>query len=286
MAPSEPGPTPAPPAVFREVGPSVEDWEKYLRKVSDDLEKQRSSTDISSKTIKEEDKLFLQVDHLFPKCANVCIASKSHHTQISICVCARYLQTEDSSVRQLQGEFQTVISALRSKLDSRAAPPVLHLDTANLQTESPRSAPFFISSTGAPVHTGPSPSSQESRQPWSLLAALMNEIQNLRTREVTEDESQTESSSNTDASVDIKWSATSEDFAFVENGDRTELKSSMSPLTVQSTTVSQPVTEGARTETPADKRQPGQAVKALSLHRKYRSLLRKRQIPGASGKST
>lgn len=201
---------------------------------------------------------------------------------ISNSVFARPLQTEDSSVHQLEGEFRTVISALRSKLDSRAAPPILHLDTVNLQEEPPKSPPSPTSSTGAPVHTGPSSSSQESQQPWSLLAALMNEIQKLRTQDeiVTEDASQSETSSNRDASTDVKWSSASEDFTFVENGDRTELKSSALPLPVQSTTVGQVVTE-----TTADPRQTVHAVKTLSLHRKYRSLLRKRQIPGASGKS-
>lgn len=188
-------------------------------------------------------------------------------------------------MHQLEGEFQSVISALRSKLDSRAAPPILHLDTVYFQEESPNSPPLLTSSTGAPVHSGPSSSSQESQQPWSLLTALMNEIQKLRTQDeiVTEDATQTETSSNRDVSPDVQWSTTSEDFTFVEEGDGTELKSSALPLPVQSTTVVQPVTEGV--ETTADPRQTVRAVKALSLHRKYRSLLRKRQIPGASGKS-
>lgn len=191
-------------------------------------------------------------------------------------------QTEDSSVHQLEGEFLSVISALRSKLDSRAAPPILHLDTFYLQEESPNSPPFPASSTGAPVS-----SSQESQQPWSLLTALMNEIQKIRTQDeiVTEDTSQSETSSDRDASPDVRWSATSEDFTFVENGERTELKSSAVPLPEQPTTVGQPVSEGPHTETTADPRQTEHAVKTLSLHRKYRSLLRKRQIPGASGKS-
>lgn len=200
---------------------------------------------------------------------------------ISNSVFARHLQTEDS-VHQLEGEFRTVISALRSKLDSRAAPPILHLDTVDLQEEPPKSPPSPTSSTGAPVHTSPSSSSQESQQPWSLVAALMNEIEKLRTQDeiVTEDASQSETSSNRDGSTDVKWSSASEDFTFVENGDRTELKSSALPLPVQSTTVGQPVTEMT-----ADPGQTVHAVKTLSLHRKYRSLLRKRQIPGASGKS-
>lgn len=188
-----------------------------------------------------------------------------------------YLQTEDSSVHQLEAEFQSVISDLHSKLDSRAAPPILHLDTVYLQEDSPNSPPLATSSTGAPVHTGSSSSSsQESQEPWSLLTVLMSEIQKKRTQdEIVTDESET--SFNRDASPD-EWSTTSEDFTFVE--DRTELKSSASPLPVQPTTVAQPVSEVT-----ADPRQAVHVVKTLSLHRKYRSLLRKRQIPGASGKS-
>ncbi|XP_044075109.1 uncharacterized protein prss56 isoform X1 [Siniperca chuatsi] len=248
VVPTEQGPPPVPPALFGEVGPSVDDWEKYLRNMAEDMD---TSTDISSTLTRQEDNLFLQ--------------------------------TEDSSVHQLEGEFRSVISALRSKLDSRAAPPILHLDTVYLQEESPNSPPFPTSST---VHMGHSSSSQECQQPWSLLTALMNEIQKLSTQDdiVTEDPSQSETSSNRDTSPDSKWSATSEDLIFDETGDKTELKSSALPLPVLSTTVVEPVTEGAHTETTGDPRQTVHAVKTLSLHRKYRSLLRKRQIPGASGK--
>ncbi|XP_031710957.1 uncharacterized protein prss56 isoform X1 [Anarrhichthys ocellatus] len=244
VVPTEQGPSPVPPALFREVGPSVDDWEKYLRGMAEDLDKQHTdtSTDTSTTPTTQENKLFLQ--------------------------------TQDSSIHQLEGEFQSVISALRSKLDSRSAPPSLHLDTAYLQEDSSNTHPLTTSSTGAPVHTGPS-SSQESQEPWSLLTALMHEFQESSTQDeiVTEDASQRETSSDRNASPDEKWSTTSEDFTFVENEERTELKSS--------TSVVQPVTEGAHAETTADPRQAG---KTLSPHRKYRSLLRKRQIPGASGK--
>lgn len=97
---------------------------------------------------------------------------------------------------------------------------------------------------------------------------------------VTEDASKAEtiSSRSRDPSADANWSSTSEDFTLVTNGDRTELKySALVPL-VQSTTVGPTVTE-----TTADLTQT--AVKTLSLRRKYRSLLHKRQIPGAGGKS-
>jgi len=64
VRPTEQGPSPVPPALFREVGPSVEDWEKYLRDMAEDLEQQHTdrSTDISTTPTTQEDKLFLQVD--------------------------------------------------------------------------------------------------------------------------------------------------------------------------------------------------------------------------------
>ncbi|XP_071348447.1 uncharacterized protein prss56 isoform X2 [Trachinotus anak] len=257
VVPEEESPSPAPPALFKEVGPLVDDWEKYLRNMAEDLGKQHSdtSTDISSTPTRQEHNIFLQ--------------------------------TEDSSVHQLEGEYRSVISALRSKLDSRAAPPILHLDTTYLQKESPLTPPFPTSSTEKPVHNGPSSSSEESQEPWSLLTALMNEIQRLRTQDgiATKDVSISETSSNRDASPDVTWRATSEDFTFVETGDRTEFKSLALPLPVQSTTIVQTVTEGDHAEMTAEPRQTAHAVKTLSLQRKYRSLLHKRQIPGANGKT-
>ncbi|KAJ4937232.1 hypothetical protein JOQ06_001811 [Pogonophryne albipinna] len=164
MVPTQQGPSPVPPSLFREVGPSVDDWEKYLRDIAEDLDKQQNDKSADTSTPKRQE------DNLF-------------------------LQTEDSSVHQLEAEFQSFISAVRSKLESRAAPPILSMDTVYLQEESPNT--------------------------------LMNEIQ-------------------------------------------------------KSTSV---VTEGApRSETTADPRQAVQAGKTRSLHRIYRSLLRKRQTPGASGK--
>lgn len=200
-------------------------------------------------------------------------------------------QTEDSSVHQLEGEYQSVISALRSKLDSRAAPPILHLDTSYLQRESSNTVPSPMSSTGKPFHTGPSisssSSSEESQKPWSFLTALMNEIQKLRTEDgiMIKDESQSETSSNRDDSSDVTWSTTSEDFTFAETEDRTDLKSLALLLPVQSTVIVQTVTEADHAETTAEPRQTAHSVKSLTLQRKYRSLLRKRQTPGANGKS-
>ncbi|KAG7214710.1 hypothetical protein INR49_010602 [Caranx melampygus] len=255
VVPEEQSPSSLAPALFKEVGPLVDDWEKYLRNMAEDLDKQHTdtSTDMSSR---QEHNIFLQ--------------------------------TEDSSVHQLEGEYQSVISALLSKLNSRAAPPILHLDTSYLQRESSNTAPSPTSSTGKPVHTGPSSSSssEESQEPWSFLTALMNEIQKLRTEDgiMIKDVSQSETSSNRDTSTDVTWSATSEDFTFAETEDRTELKSLALLLPVQSTAVVQTVTEADHAEMTAEPRQTAHSVKSLTLHRKYRSLLRKRQTPGTNGK--
>lgn len=59
VEPFKPGPAPVPPAVFNNVGSSVEEWEKYLRKISDDLDDQSSST---GTTRTQENKLFSQVN--------------------------------------------------------------------------------------------------------------------------------------------------------------------------------------------------------------------------------
>ncbi|KAM6919979.1 serine protease 56 [Lycodopsis pacificus] len=62
VVPTEQGPSPVPPALFREVGPSVDDWEKYLRGMAEDLDKQHTdtSTDTSTTPTTQENKLFLQ----------------------------------------------------------------------------------------------------------------------------------------------------------------------------------------------------------------------------------
>lgn len=65
VTPAEQG---LPQALFRDVGPSVDDWEEYLRDTADDMEKHHKvSTDISSKTKQNEDNLFLQVQKIFNK---------------------------------------------------------------------------------------------------------------------------------------------------------------------------------------------------------------------------
>lgn len=57
---AEPGSSLHLPAMFREVGPSVDEWVEYLRAISKDLDKQNVSTDIWNPA-RQEEKLFLQV---------------------------------------------------------------------------------------------------------------------------------------------------------------------------------------------------------------------------------
>lgn len=182
----------------------------------------------------------------------------------------RRLQTEDS-VQQLEERYRAAISALRSKLDSRAAPPILHLDTTYLQTPSLNTPTFNPSLSETLGHAGSS-SLQES---WSFLKTWMRENLKLRTQDgiFSEDGQQKESSPA------VTWSFLSEDLTFVK------LMSSALPLPVQSTTTVHAVTEDEHTETTAEPRPAAHSVKSLSLHRKHRSLLRKRQIPVANGKS-
>ncbi|TNM97746.1 hypothetical protein fugu_013992 [Takifugu bimaculatus] len=220
--------------MFREVGPSLDEWVEYLTTISDDLDKLNTSTDISNPA-RQEEKLFLQ--------------------------------SEESSVPQLQGEFQNVISALRSKLNSRAAPHVLHLDTKEVQDEQelPNNPRVPVSPTGAPFYSSSSSTNWESQKPWSLSTALTNE-KNLRTQGELVTEGDT-----------FERSPTSEDSSFLKHGDGMEL-GALDLLPALQTAA---VTEGARTQPPAVDIKAGHT---LNLHRKHRSLLRKRQTSGSSGK--
>lgn len=67
VVPAEPGTALHPPLMFREVGPSVDEWVGYLRTISDDLDKQNASTDHWNPA-RQEEKLFLQVGSRIKKC--------------------------------------------------------------------------------------------------------------------------------------------------------------------------------------------------------------------------
>ncbi|KAM6918192.1 uncharacterized protein prss56 [Xenentodon cancila] len=241
MSPEQ-APSTTPPALFRDVGPSLDEWEKYLRSMADNMDEERTDglADLST-TRRLEENLFLQ--------------------------------TQDSSVQQLAEQYQTVISGLRSKLGSRAAPPLLPLDLVFFQDGSPNEP---VSVTEAPVHP------QRPREPWSLLTAWMGDIEKLRIQDeaVAEDASKSETRSRRDAAPVVKKSTASGDFLFVENADGVETKSSTLAFPELTTSTVQQVINSPH----AKSSHPRHAVKPLSLHRKYRSLLNKRQTPSASGK--
>lgn len=195
-----------------------------------------------------------------------------------------HLQAGEPSVQQLEGQYQSVISALRNKLDSKPAPPILHLDTAYLQEETRNVPAFPTTFPGTPVNR---PSfSQDSKGSGSLLAALMSEIEkfSMQDGDLTGDESQTsETSSDRDGSPEVT-PVMSEDRTDLDNGAQTELTSTPFPL--QSTTVVQSVVEGDHIAVTSDPRPIGLPVQPFNHHRKRRSLLRKRQLPWANGKGT
>nr|XP_057922807.1 serine protease 56 isoform X2 [Doryrhamphus excisus] len=231
VTPEEHGPPPLPPALFRELGPLVEDWENYLVNMAEDMENQLNDTDTSPK---QEEKLFSQAG--------------------------------DNSVFQLEKEYQDIISALRTKMESKAAPPILHLDLSFLQEGSSNPPLHPTSPTRAQVKS-PS-SSQKSQEPLTIFSALMTEIEKLRMRggALTSDETQ---------SGTFMTGVTSHET------DLGKLQASVFPAQRQPTTVVPP-TIGDLTKTTS---QPTlYASNPLSLHRKKRSLLYKRQTPGSAGK--
>lgn len=63
VAPEAQGAFPSSPALFKEVGPLVDDWERYLRSLAEDMDKQYTdtSTDVSPTQRTQEDDIFLQV---------------------------------------------------------------------------------------------------------------------------------------------------------------------------------------------------------------------------------
>ncbi|CAG5896776.1 unnamed protein product [Menidia menidia] len=244
VRPAELGASRGQPDLFRDIGPLLDDWEKYLRNMADEMDNQPSdaTANVTSSTKRHEDNLFSQ--------------------------------TRDSLVQQLAREYESVISSLQTKLGSRSAPPILNLDPMHLQEDAPNNPPFLSSSTGE----DPSSQPQEPQEPRSLLSVLMEEIKILSTQDeaVVEDTSQSESSASRDAPSDGEWGIASEDFIPVEKKDGVEIKTLTLPVSEQSTAVSQHAIESS-----SDLRH---AVKPSVIHRKYRSLLQKRQTPGASGK--
>ncbi|XP_061654624.1 serine protease 56 isoform X1 [Phyllopteryx taeniolatus] len=224
------------PVLFKSLGPSVEDWENYLVTIAEDMEKHPNDTsmDSSSASSRPEEKLFLQAG--------------------------------DYSVLHLEKEYQNIISALRSKLDSKAAPPILHLDPSYLQ-ESSSSHPLPPTSTTGPQVNNGASSFPKSQKPWSLLASLMADIEKLRTpgETLTSDETQ------------------SERFVPSPNGMFDNLDNLVELTASVSTTVS-PINIGNLAKTTSQPRQTLHASNPLSPLRKQRSLLSTRQTSGPGGK--
>lgn len=156
---------------------------------------------------------------------------------------------------------------MRFKINSRAAPHVLHLDTRELQDELLSNPRDPVSPTGPPFTSSSSTTNQELQKPWSFSASPVKEIPKLGTQDelVTEGEV-------------FKWSATSEGFPVLKQADGTKLEVLDLLRPVQTAAV----TESTRTQPMAAAKRAGHAS---DVHRKYRSLLRKRQTSGNSGKS-
>ncbi|KAM9458118.1 serine protease 56-like [Salvelinus alpinus] len=106
------------PGLFQKVGPLVADWENYLRGIAEELDTQtHGQTEGQTDGQTHDSKPLSQEGSLF-------------------------LQAEDRSLCHLEGKYQTMIWALRSKLGSRLTPPILHQDTALLQQDSPHIPAF------------------------------------------------------------------------------------------------------------------------------------------------
>ncbi|XP_034038480.1 uncharacterized protein prss56 [Thalassophryne amazonica] len=230
VLPEKQHPSAAPPGFFSEVGPLVDDWENYLKSVADHLDELKLDTSADRSTPpRQEDSLFLQA--------------------------------QDLSLHEVEGEYLYLISTLRSKLASRAPPPVLHLDTSHLQEETTSTTPV--------IGTLSSYFSQELQEPWSFLRALMSKTDQFRTQDgifIGDGQHIHQTLSGTDVSLAVSLYDPSEGL--------TELTSSVIPLTVQSTTIIQPVSEDDSVE----------SAQPLNPQRKGRSLFQKRQLAGDSGK--
>ncbi|XP_061100017.1 serine protease 56 [Conger conger] len=111
------------PPLFEEVGPLVDDWANYLRGIAEDLD--RSATDQDHKPLPQEKRLFLQ--------------------------------GEDGALYQLEGEYRSLISQLRSRLGSGDAPAKASTDLAIPHEDSD------ISSSAGAERAVPSRTSPQSQ---------------------------------------------------------------------------------------------------------------------------
>ncbi|XP_014898099.1 serine protease 56 isoform X1 [Poecilia latipinna] len=245
VTPAAQDPPHAPPSLFRHVGPSVDEWEEYLRNMADDMDKQHQTgmTDTSSTPKSDEEDIFQQ--------------------------------KQDSWLHQLSAQFQYGISGLLSKLGSRAAPPRLNLDSVYPEEDSP----YSPSSAIALGHTAPSFSPQKSRDPWSLLSVLMEELRGIGARDETVVDGASQSEASFKGAVSPERSATSGDFTSDDIGDGGELKPSAAPLPDALTSAVKKA-QLAHTES-SDLKRDGTS---LGVQRRPRRVLQKRQIPATSEK--
>ncbi|XP_029580744.1 serine protease 56 [Salmo trutta] len=226
------------PGLFQKVGPLVADWENYLRGIAVELDTQTHGQTDGSKPLSQEESLFLQA--------------------------------EDPSLHQLEGKYQTIISALHSKLDSRPAPPILHLNTALLQENSPN------------IHAVPTEESPTSfpLQGSESLTALISEIRKFGTQNemATEDAEISVTSFEEDTFSDPTPVSSIETTDWLNEAvtEQTTLQRLFPSLSTIGSTMS-PIA------TTFDSRQtllPGSPSLQLSLDHRRRRSLRKRQIPG------
>ncbi|KAK7945699.1 hypothetical protein WMY93_001427 [Mugilogobius chulae] len=204
------------PTFFRQLGPSVDDWQTHLQSLANG---EQSGT---TSAIEEE---------------------------------SLFLKNEGMLVHRLVAEYESVIHSLRSKLDSRAPPPVLNLDPALLKEES-------IKSPTSTNDTEKNSSSLHKEEPWFIVTALIREIQKV----------QSQSPSEKPAATDMPDVSTASEKFTTSKKQEFPQPSSVPKVHLI---------------TPAEKehdKNSNQNVKTTGLQRKYRSLLRKRQTLTSSGK--
>uniref|UniRef100_A0AAV2JSN2 Peptidase S1 domain-containing protein n=1 Tax=Knipowitschia caucasica TaxID=637954 RepID=A0AAV2JSN2_KNICA len=135
------------PHYFRQMGPSVDDWQLYLQSLSDS---QQSET--TSGMQKQEKLLFLKKEAML--------------------------------VHNLAGEYESVIYSLRSKLDSRSLPPVLNLGSSPL-IEFADESPSSVSNT--PESSIPSLHNQEPWSIVTAVIREIQKVKSQNLSETTKD---------------------------------------------------------------------------------------------------
>lgn len=191
-------------------------------------------------------------------------------------------------MRQLEEEYQSIISALRSKLNSKAPPPILDLDIAYLREDIPNipAFPTGASPTAFPKTSLGSPSlPQESQETDSLLTALMSEVRKFGTGIATGDTTQRSVTAfGEDAFPDVTPTGSAGSSEGPDGVVVTDLTPQSSPSTVLSTTSTESSVDSDSLATTSEPRPTllpvSPSLHPAHFHRKRRSL-RKRQLPAA-----